>query len=824
MSYALFWNKFMNPDTAGSISEPTAEAAAEDPSILSDPCISYGLDMETFLGENDPNEQRSWAHGVRAETSDEWECDDIYGSGEEDDDNIGGFATSNALETFAKRDDAEDTQQSTTSEFAAAAIEDQRLSKDSRFMPTQQIRTARSKVWQHETLPLYQEFVTRQVDPPSGERVSIEYNHATQFMLGGLQLAGNRTAASCEPCRDTDDQLPRQQTETLGCFTHMEGWARQTLLTHDIPDDQYDESVLYSLMMFAETFYEGFVHSTEQLLKESRARQAQRRSPILELQDFSFGVDVRLELTPPFHNLTSTRVFRTLGTTNVEKLKDLTRKVNFVTGKMEETKEEDAPRQTRESKAKAIRQVIEEQQLLGRVAKDPVTTPRSNHKQTATAPVRRSKRKDKTVLVTPDTESISTAPKRRGRPPKVARNAQPIRAISPTSAYRGGKGKNIALLDSSLGASAAPNDAMPPPPVPAPIQLHLTVPDGLRAEDHPASSSVSTSGADLPVALSASGSATAGSPHLLDTSSQQRRPFVPTNRAGAASASASSASVFVPYDYPTPTDSLPPSRDNSVLRMLDGEETAQQATPTTLTPPFPVPDPLVRGVSSAVADTDGTPKATPRRGKRQIKPTPKAEELMQTRARAKAEAGKKGARSPTKEVGVSTRSAGLLIEDAGPSVSMPQALGRKRKLVCMCAFWVHCASAVSKVSDAMRLLTAKQLALVVFSLPGLVVFSIMASTWTYLILMFGLSQPQGPSAAAQREYQQCNGYADFWRNNRTRIGWLGCSFLIPREATAAAAAPAEGAPSPPKTPSSDTDAAPDFKAGVDSDGVHKTEG
>ncbi|KAL4261092.1 hypothetical protein AB1N83_008500 [Pleurotus pulmonarius] len=144
--------------------------------------------------------------------------------------------------------------------------------------------------------------------------------------------------------------------------------------------------------------------------------------------------------------------------------------------------------------------------------------------------------------------------------------------------------------------------------------------------------------------------------------------------------------------------------------------------------------------------------------------------------------------------------------------------------ICMCAFWVHCASAVSKVSDAMRLLTAKQLALVVFSLPGLVVFSIMASTWTYLILMFGLSQPQGPSAAAQREYQQCNGYADFWRNNRTRIGWLGCSFLIPREATAAAAAPAEGAPSPPKTPSSDTDAAPDFKAGVDSDGVHKTEG
>ncbi len=101
----------MNPDAAGSLSEPTAEDAAEEPSILSDPCISYGLDMQTFLGDNDTNEQRSWAHGVRAETPDESECDDIYGSGEEDDDDIGDCATSSALETFAKRDDAEDTQQ-----------------------------------------------------------------------------------------------------------------------------------------------------------------------------------------------------------------------------------------------------------------------------------------------------------------------------------------------------------------------------------------------------------------------------------------------------------------------------------------------------------------------------------------------------------------------------------------------------------------------------------------------------------------------------------------------------------------------------------------
>ncbi len=146
----------------------------------------------------------------------------------------------------------------------------------------------------------------------------------------------------------------------------------------------------------------------------------------------------------------------------------------------------------------------------------------------------------------------------------------------------------------------------------------------------------------------------------------------------------------------------------------------------------------------------------------------------------------------------------------------------------------------------MKLFTAKQLALVVVSLPGLVVFSIMASTWTYLILIFGLSQPQGPSAAAQLQDQQCNGYADFWRNNRTYgllacytvgisvviyvgwrvgtcIGWLACSFLIPRQATAAAAAPAEGAPSAPKTPSQDTDAAPNSKAGVDSDRVHKVE-
>lgn len=141
MSYALLWNKFMNPDTAGSLSEPTDEGADEEPSILSDPCLSYGLDMETFLGDNDTNEQRSWIHGVRAETSDESECDDIYGSGEDDDDDIGDCTTSNALETFAKRNDAEDTQQSTTSEFAAAIVEDQRSSKDSQFMPTHVIST-----------------------------------------------------------------------------------------------------------------------------------------------------------------------------------------------------------------------------------------------------------------------------------------------------------------------------------------------------------------------------------------------------------------------------------------------------------------------------------------------------------------------------------------------------------------------------------------------------------------------------------------------------------------------------------------------------------
>ncbi|KAF4605880.1 hypothetical protein EYR40_004671 [Pleurotus pulmonarius] len=112
------------------------------------------------------------------------------------------------------------------------------------------------------------------------------------------------------------------------------------------------------------------------------------------------------------------------------------------------------------------------------------------------------------------------------------------------------------------------------------------------------------------------------------------------------------------------------------------------------------------------------------------------------------------------------------------------------------------------VKGHLHLLAAKQLALVVFSLLGLVVFSIMASTWTSLILMFGLSQPQGPSAASQREDQQCNSYADFWRNNPT----------------VAATANAEGAPSAPRTPSPDTDAAPNSNAWVDSDGVHKVEG
>ncbi|KAF7437506.1 hypothetical protein PC9H_004347 [Pleurotus ostreatus] len=143
--------------------------------------------------------------------------------------------------------------------------------------------------------------------------------------------------------------------------------------------------------------------------------------------------------------------------------------------------------------------------------------------------------------------------------------------------------------------------------------------------------------------------------------------------------------------------------------------------------------------------------------------------------------------------------------------------------ICMGAFWVHFAFAVSKASNLMKILTAKQLTVVVISLPGLVFFSIMASTWTYLILLFGLSQPsRAPSAAGQRgQEQRCNDYVEFWKNNRTCIGWLACSFLIPREATATATA--QGAPSAPKIPSQDTDAAPKSKAGVDSEGVHEAQ-
>ncbi|KAF7437497.1 hypothetical protein PC9H_004338 [Pleurotus ostreatus] len=659
MSYARVWNELMNPETAGSLSDPTAEGAAEEPSILCDPGFSYGLDMKTFLGDKDSDERRR-IDGV-GEISDGSECDDIYGSGEDADDDA--CATSNVLETFAQRS----MQNPTPSAFAAANAKDQHPPKDSQFLLTQKISRARNKAWQHETLPLYQEFVARQIDPPSGERVSMEYNHATQFMLGGLQLAGNRTAASCEPCQATDDQLP--QTETLGCFTHMEAWARQILLNHDIPDDQYDESVLYSLMVFAETFYEGFVHSTEQLLKESRARQAQRHSPILELQDFSFGV--------------------------ARKLQDLQRKVDYITGKLDRASEkEDVPRQTRYSKVQAIKQNLDEQLLLGRVVKDLATTAKPKDKQkgavSTPAPARKPKQKDDkaTPRPTPDAESISTAPKRKGRPPKISRNVQPIRAISPTSAYRGGTGKNAALLENTLRATAVMNNAMAPPPAPAPTMLHLEVPSGWavpQAEEQSTSSGVSASSVALSASELVPGPATTSSLHLpISNAASLQRDLRPANLAGSTSASGSLPPIFVPYDYPTPTDSLPPSRDSSVLRVLGGEA-AQHATPPTLTAlsGLSSPDTLPGTVSDDCVtttpdvDADVTPKAAPRRSGRKVNPTPKAEELMQTRARAKARVEKKAVGSLTKEVGMSTRS---LTGKAGRSTPTPQPLVRKRKL------------------------------------------------------------------------------------------------------------------------------------------------
>ncbi|KAF7437505.1 hypothetical protein PC9H_004346 [Pleurotus ostreatus] len=297
--------------------------------------------------------------------------------------------------------------------------------------------------------------------------------------------------------------------------------------------------------MFAETFYDGFVHSTEQLLRESLVHQAQRHSPVLELQDFCFGVGALFV----FHNITSTRVFRTLRTTSARKLQDLQRKVDFITGKLDRASEkQDVPRQTRNSKVQAIKQNLDEQLLLGRVVKDLATTAKPKDKQkgavSTPAPARKPKQKDDkaTPRPTPDAESISTAPKRKGRPPKISRNVQPIRAISPTSAYRGGTGKNAALLENTLRATAVMNNAMAPPPAPAPTMLHLEVPSG-------------------------SG--------------------------------------------------------------------------------------------------------------RKVNPTPKAEELMQTRARAKARVEKKAVGSLTKDVGMSTRS---LTGKAGPSTPTPQPLVRKRKL------------------------------------------------------------------------------------------------------------------------------------------------
>ncbi|KAF7437496.1 hypothetical protein PC9H_004337 [Pleurotus ostreatus] len=144
--------------------------------------------------------------------------------------------------------------------------------------------------------------------------------------------------------------------------------------------------------------------------------------------------------------------------------------------------------------------------------------------------------------------------------------------------------------------------------------------------------------------------------------------------------------------------------------------------------------------------------------------------------------------------------------------------------ICMGAFWVHFTFAVSKASNLMKILTAKQLTVVVISLPGLVFFTTMASTWTYLILLFGLSQPsRGPSAAGQRgQEQRCNGYIDFWKNNRNCIGWMACSFLIPHDATATVTT--EGSPSTPKTPSPEAQPVHNSKAGIDSDGVHGAEG
>ncbi|KAJ8703452.1 hypothetical protein PTI98_002073 [Pleurotus ostreatus] len=189
MSYALSLSELVHPATDGSQSNPTAGGAAEAQTILFDPDFSYGLDTEAPLADKDSDERRSWIDGVslRGEASDESEYNEIYGSGDDYGDDC---ATSN---------DVEDTRDSRSSEFAAATDKDQPLSKD-----LHKIKHARNKVWQHETLPLHQEYVALQLDPPSGERVSIEYN-ATQFMLGGLRKAGNRTAAPCEPRRVTDD-------------------------------------------------------------------------------------------------------------------------------------------------------------------------------------------------------------------------------------------------------------------------------------------------------------------------------------------------------------------------------------------------------------------------------------------------------------------------------------------------------------------------------------------------------------------------------------------------------------------------------------------
>ncbi|KAG5219814.1 hypothetical protein IMY05_C4759000500 [Salix suchowensis] len=337
---------------------------------------------------------------------------------------------------------------------------------------------------------------------------------------------------------------------------------------------------------------------------------------------------------------------------------------------------EDVPRQTRKSKVQAIKQNINEQQLLGRVVKDLATTakPKDKQKGAVSAPpsVRKSKKKDNKMTPRPtlDAESIS-ATKRKGRPPKISRSAQPIRAISPTSAYRGGKGKNAALLENTLGTPAVMSNVMAPR-----LRLHQ------RLKNNP-----------LPqasIALSASGVATTSSSDLPtgDAASLQRDPR-PANLAGFVSASTSGSlpPMFIPYDYPTPTDSLPPSRDSSVLRMLDGKA-GQHATPPVLTAlsglssqdtlPGTVSDDCI--TTTADVDADVTPRATPRRGGRKVKPTPKAEELMQTRARAKARVEKKGTGSPTKVVGMSTRSAGSLTEKAGPSTPTPQALVRKRKL------------------------------------------------------------------------------------------------------------------------------------------------